>query len=75
MLRYPLYAPHSPAPAVVCPCHYSTFDVADGGTVLFGPAGRPLPQLPLRVRSDGTLEAAGPMSGPIGPGWWGVRRT
>jgi ubiquinol-cytochrome c reductase iron-sulfur subunit len=75
MLRYPLYAAHSPAPAVVCPCHYSTFDVGDGGTVLFGPAGRPLPQLPLRVRSDGTLEAAGPMSGPIGPGWWGVRRT
>ena len=75
MLRYPLYAAHSPAPAVVCPCHYSTFDVADGGTVVFGPAGRPLPQLPLRVLPDGAVVAAGPMSGPVGPGWWGVRRT
>ena len=36
-----------PKPALVCPCHYSTFDPADGGKVLFGPAGRPLPQLPL----------------------------
>ena len=50
------------------PCHYSTFDVADGGTVLFGPAGRPLPQLPLRVLADGALEAAGPMSRARGPG-------
>ncbi len=75
MLRYPLYSADSPAPAVVCPCHYSTFDVADGGTVVFGPAGRSLPQLPLRVLADGALEAAGPMSGPVGPGWWGVRRA
>ena len=28
------------APALVCPCHYSTFDPATGGTVIFGPAGR-----------------------------------
>ena len=72
MLRYPLYPAHSPPPGLVCPCHYSTFDPASGGTVTFGPAGRPLPQLPLRVRADGTLEAAGHMSGPIGPGWWSV---
>ena len=38
----------SSGPALVCPCHYSTFDVLDGGSVEFGPAGRPLPQLPLR---------------------------
>ena len=36
-------------PALVCPCHYSTFDPADAGSVLFGPAGRPLPQLPLTI--------------------------
>ena len=29
-----------PRPALVCPCHYSTFDPATGGTVIFGPAGR-----------------------------------
>ena len=26
-------------PALVCPCHYSTFDVLDGGSVEFGPPG------------------------------------
>ncbi len=58
-------------PALVCPCHYSTFDVLDGGSVEFGPAGRPLPQLPLQIDSVGALRAAGPLSGPVGPSWWG----
>ncbi len=58
-------------PALVCPCHYSTFDVLDGGSVEFGPAGRPLPQLPLTIDAAGVLRAAGPMSGPVGPSWWG----
>jgi ubiquinol-cytochrome c reductase iron-sulfur subunit len=73
MYRYPLYAPHAPGPALVCPCHYSTFDPAAGGDVLFGPAGRPLPQLPLRIDDEGNLRAAGDFSGPVGPSWWGVR--
>ena len=75
MLRYPLYQPSEPGPALVCPCHYSTFDVLRGAAVEFGPAGRPLPQLPLRLAADGSLEAAGPMSGPVGPAWWGVSRA
>jgi ubiquinol-cytochrome c reductase iron-sulfur subunit len=58
-------------PALICPCHYSTFDVLDGGSVEFGPAGRALPQLPLRIDATGALTAAGPMSGPVGPSWWG----
>ena len=29
MMRYPLYAAHTAQPALVCPCHYSTFDVRD----------------------------------------------
>lgn len=58
-------------PALVCPCHYSTFDVLNGGSVEFGPAGRPLPQLPLTIDGAGVLRAAGPMSGPVGPAWWG----
>jgi ubiquinol-cytochrome c reductase iron-sulfur subunit len=58
-------------PALVCPCHYSTFDVLDGGSVQFGPAGRPLPQLPLRIDAAGALRAAGRMSGPVGPAWFG----
>ena len=61
-------------PALVCPCHYSTFDVLQGASVEFGPAGRALPQLPLSIRADGILTAGGGFSGPIGPSWWSVRR-
>ena len=44
--RTPLFPPKAPSPALVCPCHYSTFDVRQAGKVIFGPAGRDLPQLP-----------------------------
>ena len=73
LYRKPAFAPVEPRPALVCPCHYSTFDVADGGSVLFGPAGRALPQLPLLVDQKGALRAAGNFSGAVGPSWWGVR--
>jgi ubiquinol-cytochrome c reductase iron-sulfur subunit len=73
LYRVPTFPPVQPKPALVCPCHYSTFDPADGGSVLFGPAGRPLPQLPLQIDSRGGLRAAGNFSGPVGPSWWGVR--
>ena len=53
--------------------HYSTFDPAKGGDVLFGPAGRPLSQLPLEIDAMGELRAGGNFSGPVGPSWWGVR--
>jgi quinol---cytochrome c reductase iron-sulfur subunit len=71
--RSPLFAPDAPAPALVCPCHYSTFDPATGGTVTFGPAGRDLPLLPIYVDSRGYLRAKGNFDGPVGPSWWGVR--
>jgi ubiquinol-cytochrome c reductase iron-sulfur subunit len=73
LYRKPTFAAVEPRPALVCPCHYSTFDPARGGAVLFGPAGRPLPQLPLEIDRSGHLRAAGTFSGPVGPGWWGVR--
>jgi ubiquinol-cytochrome c reductase iron-sulfur subunit len=73
LYRKPTYPAAEPKPALVCPCHYSTFDPAAGGTVLFGPAGRTLPQLPLLIDSSGVLRAAGNFSGPVGPSWWGVR--
>jgi ubiquinol-cytochrome c reductase iron-sulfur subunit len=73
LYRVPTFAPVQPRPALVCPCHYSTFDPATGGAVLFGPAGRPLPQLPLSVDVQGFLRAGGTFSGPVGPSWWGVR--
>jgi ubiquinol-cytochrome c reductase iron-sulfur subunit len=72
LFRYPLFAEKSPGPALVCPCHYSTFNVLDGGQRIFGPAVRPLPQLPLRIE-DGTLVAAGPLSGEVGASWGRVR--
>jgi ubiquinol-cytochrome c reductase iron-sulfur subunit len=75
LFRYPLYEPTSPGPALVCPCHYSTFDVTTGGNRTFGPAGRALPQLPLDVDGEGRLIAGGEMSGAIGPSWWGVRKA
>jgi ubiquinol-cytochrome c reductase iron-sulfur subunit len=75
LFRSPLSpSTESGGPALVCPCHYSTFDVLDGASVEFGPAGRPLPQLPLAIDPDGRLRAGGPLSGPVGPSWWGDAR-
>ena len=73
LYRAPLYAPTDPKPALICPCHYSTFDPATGGEVIFGPAGRKLPMLPLSVDAKGHLRARGNFDGPVGPSWWGVR--
>jgi ubiquinol-cytochrome c reductase iron-sulfur subunit len=71
--RSPLYPPRAPRPALVCPCHYSTFDPAKGADVIFGPAGRALPQLPLSIDSASNLVAAGELSGDVGPAWRGTR--
>jgi ubiquinol-cytochrome c reductase iron-sulfur subunit len=73
LYRKPKFPQAEPRPALVCPCHYSTFDPAEGGKVIFGPAGRELPQLPLLVDSAGELRAAGDFSAPVGPSFWGVR--
>ena len=73
LFRKPLYPPRAPGPALVCPCHYSTFDVLRAAAVTFGPAGRPLPQLPLAIDAHGHLVAAGGLSGNVGPAWSGVR--
>jgi ubiquinol-cytochrome c reductase iron-sulfur subunit len=73
LYRAPLFPPNDPGPALVCPCHYSTFDPASGGDVTFGPAGRKLPMLPLTIAPNGELRAAGNFDSPVGPSWWGVR--
>jgi ubiquinol-cytochrome c reductase iron-sulfur subunit len=73
LYRVPNFPPVEASPALVCPCHYSTFDVTDGGTVLFGPAGRKLPMLPLSVDGRGFLRAKGNFDSAVGPSWWGVR--
>lgn len=75
LYRYPTYQPTSSGPAFTCPCHYSTFSPGEGGRLIFGPAGRSLPQLPLMIDAQGHLRAAGPFSEDIGPSWWNTRRS
>jgi ubiquinol-cytochrome c reductase iron-sulfur subunit len=55
---------------LLCPCHQSTFDVAQHAKVIFGPAARPLPQLPLDVDDEGYLIAAQDFQEPVGPSFW-----
>jgi ubiquinol-cytochrome c reductase iron-sulfur subunit len=55
---------------ILCPCHQSTFDATQGARVIFGPATRPLPQLPMGVDSQGFLIATGPFQEPVGPSFW-----
>jgi len=55
---------------ILCPCHQSTFDAANGANVIFGPAARALPQLPLMVDSAGYLAASSDFTQPVGPSFW-----
>jgi cytochrome b6-f complex iron-sulfur subunit len=42
---------------LVCPCHGSTFDPADGAAVVTGPATRPLPEIPVKVQGGEVVKA------------------
>lgn len=42
---------------LACPCHGSVFDPANGAEVVAGPAPRPLPEIPVRLR-DGRVYRA-----------------
>jgi ubiquinol-cytochrome c reductase iron-sulfur subunit len=55
---------------LLCPCHQSTFDLTRNCEVVFGPAKRPLPQLPITVDDEGYLVAADGFKEPIGPSFW-----
>lgn len=55
---------------LLCPCHQSLFDVLEGAQPVFGPAPRPLPQLPLMIDSKGFLRAQAGFDQPVGPGFW-----
>lgn len=55
---------------LLCPCHFSKFDVRAGGSVTDGPAPRGLPQLPLRLEANGELVVDGGFSAQPG-----VRRS
>ncbi|WGW13502.1 Rieske 2Fe-2S domain-containing protein [Saxibacter everestensis] len=55
---------------LLCPCHQSTFDVTEHCKVIFGPAKRPLPQLPITVDSEGYLVAQSDFPEPVGASFW-----
>src|SRR5215470_5015154 len=55
---------------ILCPCHQSTFDATRGAEVIFGPAARPLPQLPLGTDAEGFLVATSDYHEPVGPSFW-----
>ncbi|MDO5752396.1 ubiquinol-cytochrome c reductase iron-sulfur subunit [Arthrobacter sp.] len=55
---------------LLCPCHQSTFDLTKECKVIFGPAVRPLPQLPITVDSEGYLVAQSDFHEPVGPSFW-----
>jgi len=50
-----------------CQCHQSEYDPRQDGKVVFGPAPRALPALPLKIE-DGAVLAAGTFLGRVGAG-------
>jgi len=56
--------------SLLCPCHQSTFDLSDSGKVIFGPAARRMPQLPITIDSEGYLVAQSDFQEPVGPSFW-----
>ncbi len=55
---------------LLCPCHQSQFDIKREAKVIFGPAKRPLPQLPITVDDEGYLIARSDFTQPVGPSFW-----
>ncbi len=55
---------------LLCPCHQSTFAVLDGARPVFGPAVRPLPQLPIAIGEGGYLVATADYQEAVGAGFW-----
>jgi ubiquinol-cytochrome c reductase iron-sulfur subunit len=60
---------------LLCPCHQSEFDIANHAAVIFGPAARPLPQLPIAVDDEGYLIAQSDFLEPVGPSFWERERV
>ena len=55
---------------ILCPCHQSQFIATEYAKPVFGPAARPLPQLPITVNEEGYLVATGDFPDAIGPAFW-----
>lgn len=63
----------SQANTAICPCHQSAFLITEAARPVFGPATRPLPQLPITVDESGYFVARGDFAEPVGPTFWEVR--
>jgi ubiquinol-cytochrome c reductase iron-sulfur subunit len=59
---------------ILCPCHQSQFDVTQGAKPVFGPATRPLPQLPLGLDDEGYFIALSDYIEAVGPTYWNRER-
>ncbi|WP_051098701.1 ubiquinol-cytochrome c reductase iron-sulfur subunit [Sporichthya polymorpha] len=79
ILAYSKICPHAGCPLglyeknthhMLCPCHQSTFDLADFGRVVFGPSARNLPNIAITVDDEGYLVAKGGFEEPVGPSFW-----
>jgi quinol---cytochrome c reductase iron-sulfur subunit len=55
---------------ILCPCHQSQFLATEYARPIFGPATRPLAQLPITVNDEGYLVATGDFAEPVGPAFW-----
>lgn len=55
---------------ILCPCHQSQFLATEAAYPVFGPAARPLPQLPITVDAQGYFVARSDFIEPVGPGFW-----
>ncbi|GAA5119242.1 cytochrome bc1 complex Rieske iron-sulfur subunit [Pseudonocardia adelaidensis] len=55
---------------ILCPCHQSQFLATEYARPVFGPATRPLAQLPITVNDEGYLVAKGDFAEPVGPAFW-----
>ena len=54
----------------LCPCHQSQFLITEYARPVFGPATRPLPQLPITVNDEGYFVAVHDFIEPVGPAFW-----
>jgi ubiquinol-cytochrome c reductase iron-sulfur subunit len=55
---------------ILCPCHQSQFQANEFAKPVFGPAARPLAQLPITVDDQGYLYARSDFIEPVGPAFW-----
>jgi ubiquinol-cytochrome c reductase iron-sulfur subunit len=55
---------------ILCPCHQSQFIATEYAKPVFGPAARPLPQLPITVNEEGYFVATGDFPDAVGPAFW-----